>query len=211
MFFGETIPYNTNMAFPKDLTGKVSFRLTALRRSNRKANGTYFWLCRCECGTEIEVRASAFNAGNTKSCGCLKAEKCIARGKASRTHGDTVNGKPSVEWTLWRAIRTRCENPNSKDFKYWGARGIKVCERWQAFENFLADVGRKPHPSLSLDRWPNNDGDYEPGNVRWATVNQQINNRRPRTDWTFKSPRWISPMNPASPAERQRRYRAAHS
>jgi hypothetical protein len=75
----------------------------------------------------------------------------------------------------------RCEDSNQPAFKYYGARGIKVCERWRgSYENFLADMGRRPSPVHSLDRYPNNDGDYEPSNCRWATDSEQNSNKRRR-------------------------------
>jgi hypothetical protein len=95
-----------------------------------------------------------------------------------------------------------------RDFRLYGARGVIVCDRWRdSFENFLADVGFKPLPNLSLDRIDNS-GNYEPGNVRWATQKEQINNRRPRSEWNFSSSRWVSPLKALTPAERQRRHRA---
>jgi hypothetical protein len=78
-------------------------------------------------------------------------------------------------------MKRRCRDPNRKDYKNWGGRGIKVCERWiDSYENFIADVGRRPSKRHTLDRYPNNDGDYEPTNVRWATGKQQAANRRPK-------------------------------
>lgn len=84
----------------------------------------------------------------------------------------------SAEYIAWSAIFARCENVKSPKFVAYGARGIKICERWRKFENFLADMGSKPSPKHSLDRYPDNDGDYEPGNCRWATSFEQMRNTR---------------------------------
>ncbi len=84
-------------------------------------------------------------------------------------------------------MKTRCLNPHSKAYKHYGGRGIGICERWLiSFANFLADVGRKPSPKHTLDRWPNPDGDYEPGNVRWATQQEQMNNQSGNRHLTLK-------------------------
>jgi hypothetical protein len=96
----------------------------------------------------------------------------VSHGEAARK----TTGK-TTEYSRWETMLGRCRNPNHSGFKYYGARGIKVCERWLIFENFLADIGRAP-AGMTLDRYPNKDGDYEPGNVRWATPKQQSRNRR---------------------------------
>lgn len=83
-----------------------------------------------------------------------------------------------TEYTVWMSMRTRCKNPNSKSYHNYGGRGIKVCELWNDFETFLVDVGPRPSPSHTLDRFPNPNGDYEPGNVRWATRVEQARNTR---------------------------------
>jgi hypothetical protein len=98
-------------------------------------------------------------------------------------HGHKPQGSASPEYAAWNAMRARCGNPKNPRYKRYGARGIKVCDRWQnSFDNFLEDItreiGLRPSPQHSLDRFPNNDGDYEPGNVRWATDVEQANNRR---------------------------------
>jgi hypothetical protein len=105
--------------------------------------------------------------------------------KAPEKHGATSGG-PSGEYTAWVHMIGRCENPNDAKFASYAGRGIKVCEKWRrSFAAFLADVGPRPSPSHSLDRFPNNDGDYEPGNVRWATPSQQQRNTRRNRLVTF--------------------------
>lgn len=129
-------------------------------------------ICDCSCGTVgyVANRYTVKNGG-TKSCGCLKG--------GNLKHNEARAGKWSAEYRAWVNMRTRCHNPNATRFKHWGGRGISVHEEWRKdFQSFLAHVGRKPSAKHSLDRYPNVDGNYEPGNVRWATLIEQANNKR---------------------------------
>jgi hypothetical protein len=127
------------------------------------------FLCRCDCGTEKIITLTKLRTGNTKGCGCLR------RPPSQRTHGDTG----STEYNSWKGMIERCENENGTAYRNYGGRGIKVCERWRnSYETFLADMGRKPTRQHSIDRYPNNDGDYEPRNCRWATPSEQLFNTR---------------------------------
>src|ERR1035437_9159863 len=92
-------------------------------------------------------------------------------------HGATLGGHPTTEYRIWSNMNNRCRNPNHGKYKYYGGRGIRVCARWRQFELFLDDVGPRPSMKYTLDRFPNRDGDYEPGNVRWATKKEQFLNR----------------------------------
>lgn len=107
-------------------------------------------------------------------------------------HGAYVDGKPTKLYRVWLTMRSRCNNPKILHFHRYGGRGIKVCERWDDFANFRADMGEPPGPGYSLDRFPDGDGHYEPGNVRWATKEQQSNNRSSNRNITLPDGREMS-------------------
>jgi hypothetical protein len=132
------------------------------------------WLARCDCGSERIVFAATLRSGVSKSCGCFRREQAI---KQNTRHGHTSGGRRSLAYARWQGMLRRCFNPNVRQYCWYGGRGITVCERWLKFENFYADMSDPP-PGLSLDRI-NVNGDYEPGNCRWATPTEQVRNRRP--------------------------------
>lgn len=160
------------MTIAIDLSGQVFGRLTVLSRATVRLKGNAVWVCRCSCGTEKEVRGTHLRNGDVKSCGCARGMSGRSNLKSRSTHGMTGTSTHNA----WRSLKSRCENPNSDDYAEYGGRGIKVCERWQSFGNFLADMGVRPL-GTSIDRVDVN-GNYEPGNCRWATATEQSRNRR---------------------------------
>jgi hypothetical protein len=152
-----------------DLTGKKFGRWTALEYVGL-VRGARRWRCACECGNTKEVNTKELLQGRTNSCGCLAAE---LSSKRRFVHG-LSNSKIH---RIWSHILTRCLNSNNKDYPRYGGRGITICERWMNFENFLEDMGIPPTDLHSIDRERVN-GNYEPGNCRWATAKEQARNRR---------------------------------
>jgi hypothetical protein len=154
-----------------DLTGRRFGRWLVLREhlEPRARRDHVRWLCRCGgCGTEHVVIGFTLYRGESKGCSSCGHVK----------HGHAHRGRPTRIYRIWCRMLQRCYNPNYTGYSNWGGRGICVCERWHDFLNFLADMGEPP-PGKSIDR-KNNDGDYEPGNCRWATHSEQNRNQRPR-------------------------------
>lgn len=172
------------------LTGQQFGYLKVLREVERPAYATRrqrcsFWLCLCECGKQAIFPGGDLNSGNNKHCGCKTHELFV---KAHLTHGHATGGKLSSEYYSWQGMIARCTNPKNKAYRHYGGRGIEVCERWRfSFETFLSDMGRKPNPSLTIERI-NNDGHYEPANCKWASRSEQMRSR-----WKAMGARKVAP------------------
>ncbi len=173
-----------------DLSGRRFGRLLVLSFSHRRESKIYF-KCICDCGKEHTTTSQCLKNGESVSCGCYKNDFHRAR--------KTIHGMYNKRiYRIWQSMVDRCTKPNNDNYPFYGGRGISVCERWMRFENFYEDTKKGYSDDLTLDRFPNNDGNYEPENFRWATKMQQSRNTRavvyiehdgkklPRSEWAEK-------------------------
>lgn len=162
-----------------NLVGQKFNRWTVLSR-NPKQHKESLWNCVCECGTESVLTASNLKGNRSKSCGCWRDER---NSKDNSTH---KRSKTQV-YTTWQRIVQRCFNPKHPRYSDYGGRGITIYNAWVAsFEEFYAYIGEPPTPDHSIDRYPDNDGNYEPENVRWASRKEQGRNKRNNRLYTYK-------------------------
>jgi hypothetical protein len=177
----------------KDITGLKFGHLTVLHKTDKRRDGRIVWICRCDCGRQTTTTAHQLRSGGKRSCRCLKIRL---------RHGHARRGTRSRTYNTWHSMLQRCSNPNHPAYQYYGGRGIGVCDRWRDFLNFLADMGKRPK-GTTLDRYPDGDGDYRPGNCRWVSPYEQAQNRRERAipiadEEVFDAARWTSKHSAAA-------------
>lgn len=174
----------------RDLTGVTFGDWAVVAMSGRRQGAAVLWWCDCACGTHREVLANSLTRGKSTGCGCRQYQEL---GKRLTKQGHSKTSIESRTYRSWKHIKQRCYNENRKDYKYYGGRGITLCDRWyDSFNNFLADMGECP-PRLTIDRI-DNDGNYEPVNCRWTTM--KIQNQNKRGNWVKG---WNAPSGENAP------------
>ena len=160
-----------------DLKGKVFNRLLVVSPTGRTVRTGKLWKCLCLCGKHTEVTAAQLRSNKTKSCGCLQRERTSRKNTKHGSSGTSL-------YERWSSLKKRCRNKNDADYKYYGARGITVCDEWNSFLNFKEwALANGYHSHLSIDRINNNEG-YMPENCRWVTHAVQMSNTRRQSSST---------------------------
>jgi hypothetical protein len=140
-----------------------------------KGRRMWAWKCRCDCGDVRTFKASRVKKGLSRSCGC-ESRKVLGRSTTKHGFAQQEKSRRHPLYATWCSMRQRCRDENHPGYRLYGGRGIEVCSRWDDFAAFVEDMGERPD-GMSLDRI-DNDGNYEPDNVRWATAKEQQANRR---------------------------------
>lgn len=150
------------------ILGQKSHKLLVIKEIPESYKRELYCICKCDCGNEVKLRSSAIRYGLTKSCGCIKKDV-----KSNYIHGLSKTRM----FRIWQKIKLRCENPNVREYKHYGGRGIKICKRWNKYLNFYEDMKDTYADNLTIDRI-NNDGHYCKKNCRWTDWITQSNNKR---------------------------------
>lgn len=151
-----------------DLVGLRYSKLVVLSRDNNDHSNNTRWLCQCDCGQTKVVLGTNLKSGAVKSCGCFQKE---VNGSWHITHG--MSRTPT--YRIWDGMIRRCNDPKKPEFKWYGGKGIKVCDKWEKFAGFFEDMGVRPE-GLTIDRIDSN-GDYGPSNCRWISMKENLRNR----------------------------------
>ena len=157
------------MGSVKDISGNTYANILVISFHSIGRNRDAHWTCRCHCGNEFVTSGGYLRSGGTTSCGCKRTKNTIL---SNTKHGMSA----TPEYRAWIDMHKRCSDPKLPKYMHYGGRGIRVCERWNSLENFILDMGERPH-EMSLERIDNNKG-YEPDNCCWATHSQQCRNTR---------------------------------